>query len=150
MRSLGVGVILLDFWSGIGEGSRGGGPGHGSGARETRSEEDHIRVVRVGAQDGRARSRGLTPRKHPRVDADESDLERDAPGLHPVAMISRNCSSFPRCRYALARSSHTRSVSTPACRRLEQVVDAVGEIVHLERDRLVRAGDGHVDGQAAT
>ena len=27
-------------------------------------------------------------------------------------------------------------------------MDAVGEIVHLERDRLVRAGDGHVDGQA--
>ena len=31
--------------------------------------------------------------------------------------------------------------------KAEEVGD-VGEIVHLERDRLVRAGDGHVDGQA--
>ena len=114
---LGVGVILLDFWSGIGEGSRGRGS-RSDRARGRHDRKRHIsRRIRVGAQDGRARSWGLTPRKHPRVDADESDLERDAPGLHPVAMISRNCSSFPRCRYALARSSHTPRGASSACRR---------------------------------
>ena len=144
---LGVGVILLDFWSGIGEGSRGRGS-RSDRARGRRSEEAHFAShSRRGA--GRARAivgfdAAQTPARRRRRVGSRARRTRTAPGRHDLAELFL----LPALQVRLGQVEPHPQGRELRLQEAEQVVDAVGEIVHLERDRLVRAGDGHVDGQA--